>query len=381
MIRVLEIGQAIAGPYAAQILRDLGAEVIKIERPGQGDIFRDTEGMGPAMFIAVNRGKKSVTLDLKTEEGRELLRELVKVSDVVIESLDYEASKNLGLDYKEFLKMNPNLIYCKITAFGEGPYEKLPAFDPVLQAVSGIMSVTGFPPDKFARAGVSMIDMTTGLYAAIAILSALLNNERGKFIEISMFDVALSYMSYWIAYYDLYKENPEPLGTTHRFGAPYNLFKVKDGYIYISIMGDSQWRKFCQALGFQDLLEREEFKTSKDRVKNKETLEKIVQDRLKDMELREVFGKLLESGVAAAPLNNVENLLKDPHLASREILHQVKYGDKILRIALNPIKINGKRIGTREDPPFLGDSTVEVLKNILKLDDKEIEELKRKKVI
>lgn len=381
MIRVLEIGQAIAGPYAAQILLDLGAEVIKVERPGQGDIFRDTGGMGPTMFIAVNRGKKSVAIDLKTDEGKEILRRLIKVSDVVIESLDYEASKNLGLDYNEFVKINPKLIYCKITAFGEGPYEKLPAFDPVLQAISGIITTTGFPPDKYARIGVSIIDMTTGLYAAIAILSALLNNEKGKFIEVSMFDVALSYMSYWIAYYDLYNKNPEPLGTTHRFGSPYNLFKVKDGYIYMSIMGDSQWRKFCQALGFEDLLEKEEFKTTKDRVMNKEALEKIVQDRLKDMNLDEVFKKLLESGVAAAPLNKVETLLKDPHLASREILHQVKYQGKVLRIALNPIRINGKRIGTKEDPPLLGDSTAEVLKNLLKLNDKDIEELKRKKVI
>jgi len=159
-IRVLELGHAVASPTAGLMLADLGAEVIKVERPGSGDHFRDLPGMGPSMFIALNRGKKSVAIDLRDPRGYELFLRLVRVSDVVIDNLDLEASRRLGIGYEVLARENPRIVYCKIIGFGEGPYEGIPAYDPMLQAASGIMSVTGFPPDRYVRAGISLVDMT-----------------------------------------------------------------------------------------------------------------------------------------------------------------------------------------------------------------------------
>ncbi len=253
--RVLEVSHAVAGPTAAQVLADYGAETIKIERPGRGDIFRDVPGMGPTMFLAVNRGKKSVAIDLKTKEGLSIFYHLARKSDVVIENLGPGVADGLGITYRRLKRANPRAVYCKIESFGKGPYEKTPAYDPILQASVGIMSTTGFPPDKYARAGISLVDMSAGLHAATGILALLVRREesgRGAELRVSLYDAASYFMSYWVAMYDLFGMDTFPLGSGHIFGSPYNLFKLSDGLIYIAIASDSHWEAFCTSLGFKD---------------------------------------------------------------------------------------------------------------------------------
>lgn len=383
-IRVIELGHAVAGPTAGSILADLGAEVIKIERPGSGDHFRDLPGIGPSIFIDLNRGKKSVALNLRDPRGYEIFLRLVRISDVVIDNLDPVASRGLGISYEGLSSVNPGIIYCKITGFGEGPYENLPAYDPMLQAISGIMSVTGFPPDRYVRAGISLVDMTGAFHCVIGVLAALFRRSvsgRGSYIEVSLFDASIYYMGYWITYYDLYGRDPEPLGTGHMFGAPYGLFKTSDGYIYISIVSDTHWKRFCQALGFRDLEEDPRYSSNKDRVSRKQELEEEVGKRLANYRLKDLFEILSKSGVPATPLYRVSDLLQDPHLAHRELISSISWRGSRLRVSLNPIRVDGLRPVAKGDPPELGEDTEEVLTKLLGISRDEIEGLRRAGVV
>jgi len=383
-IRVLEVSHAIAGPTAAQVLADYGAEVIKIERPGQGDIFRNVPGMGPTMFLAVNRGKRSLALDLKTKEGLSLFYELVKKSDIVIENLGPGVAEELGVSYSKTRKANPRAIYCKIESFGSGPYEKSPAFDPILQAAVGIMSTTGFPPDKYARAGVSIVDMSTGLQAASGILSLLfrrVKTRRGGELRISLYDAASYFMSYWIAMYDLMGRDTSPLGSGHIFGSPYNLFKTKDGYVYVSIASDSHWTAFCNSLNFTALLEKKNYQRALDRVRLKTELEQQVAQLLAELETAVVELKLRDSGVPFGVFNTVASLLKDAHFLGRGILKTFNLEGKEFRTTVNPTLIDGNRPFAAGNPPALGQDSDEILRSILGLRKTKLVELRKKGIV
>ena len=383
-VRVIEIGHAVAGPTAGLVLADLGADVIKIERPGFGDHFRDLPGMGPSMFVNLNRGKRSVAIDLGKPRGREIFLRLVRISDIVIDNLDSAASRKLGIGYEDLSKENPRIIYCKISGFGEGPYEHVPAYDPMLQAISGIMSVTGFPPEGYARAGFSPIDMSGAFHCVIGVLAALYRRSitgSGCYIEASLFDSAVYYMGYWATYYDLYGRDPQPLGATHIYASPYGLFKVRDGYVYMAIVSDTHWRSFCEALGFTDLLQDPRYSTNKGRVEHKSELEGEIAKRISRYSVGELLEILIPKRIPIAPMYRVSGLLKDPHAISREILGTVRWCDKELRVALNPIRVNGVRYSAKGDPPRLGEHTVEVLRGLLGLSDEEIEDLRREGVI
>jgi len=381
--RVLEVSHAIAGPTAAQVLADYGAEVIKIERPGQGDIFRDVPGMRSTMFLAINRGKKSVALDLKKREGLQLFYDLVRKSDVIIENLGPGVAEDIGVSYPRTKKANRKIIYCKIESFGKGPYEKTPAFDPILQASVGIMSTTGFPPDHFARAGVSIVDMSTGLQAAAGILALFLRrNEtgRGGEIKVSLYDAASYFMSYWIAMYDLFQKDTSPLGSGHIFGSPYNLFKTSDGYVYIAISNDAHWKAFCSDLGFADLMEDPNFQKAEDRVRLKKTLEAGVGERLTKFSTDEIEKELRNSGVPFGRFNTAASLLTNQHFLGRDILKSFEYQSKKYRTVVNPAVIDGLRPYASGNPPKLAADTSKVLTSVLGLKKKEILELKSKGV-
>lgn len=383
-IRVIEVGHAVAGPTAGQMLGDLGADVIKIERPGSGDHFRDLPGMGSSIFVDLNRGKKSVAIDLGNPRGREIFLRLTRISDVVIDNLDPAASKKLGIGYETLSRENPRIIYCKISGFGEGPYGHLPAYDPMLQAISGIMSVTGFPPEGYVRAGISLVDMTAAFHCVIGVLAALYRRSvtgSGGYVEVSLFDTAVYYMGYWAAYYDLFGIDPQPLGSTHIYAAPYGLFKARDGYVYIVIVSDSHWRVFCESLGFTDLLQDPRYGSNAGRVKHKDELESEVAKRISGYGVGELLEILVPRGIPIAPMYRVSGLLRDPHTASRRILGVVGWGGRRLRVALNPIKIDGVRHSIERDPPRLGEHTVEVLRNVLGLSEEEIEILRGEGVI
>lgn len=383
-VRVLEIGHAVAGPAAGLILLDLGAEVIKLEKPGKGDLFRNLPGMGSSIFMAINRGKRSVALDLGNIEGYKLFLELVKISDVIIDNLDPEASKKLGISYDVLARENPKIIYCKITGFGGGPYGELPAYDPMLQAISGIMSVTGIPPDKYVRSGISLVDMAGAFNCVIGVLSALYRRMltgKGAYIEVSLLDSAVYYMNYWISYYDLFKRIPEPLGSGHIFASPYGLFRTADGHVYLSIVSDEHWKRFCEALGFHDLLSDPRYKTSRDRVRHKKELELEVERRLNSIEIGQIFKVLRENKVPVAPLYTIDKLLEDPHVISRGVIGVMECGDGSVRTALSPLVIDGTRYSQIGCAPRLGEDTEHVLKNLLNLTDEAISELKRRGVI
>ena len=383
-IRVVELGHAVAGPTAGQVLADLGAEVIKVERPGGGDIFRDTPEMGPTMFIALNRGKKSVAIDLSRPEGRELFRRLVSASDVLITNLDPQALRKLGVTWEEMSRANERLVMCEISGFGAGPYGDAPALDPILQAMTGIMSVTGLPPDKYVRAGISLSDQAAAFHCVIAVLAALLRRAstgRGAHITISLFDSDVFYMSYWIAYRDLYGKDPLPLGTTHIYSAPYNLFRLRDGLLYIAVVSDGQWRSFCRALGFDDLLGDPRYATQAGRVAHKAELEEEVQRRLSGMGVRETFERLVKAGVPAAPLYRVGDLLEDPHAKQSGSIREVEWRGRRLRVSVSPYVVDGERLFAPGPPPELGQHTDEVLKGLLGLSDEEVRRLREEGVV
>jgi crotonobetainyl-CoA:carnitine CoA-transferase CaiB-like acyl-CoA transferase len=383
-LTVLELSHALAGPATSQVLADYGARVIKVERPGTGDIFRDTPGMGPAMFLAVNRGKESVAIDLKNPKGLEVFYRLAKVSDVIVENLAPGAAEKLGVFASRARRGNPGLVYCKVESFGEGPYSSIPAFDPVLQAATGIMSTTGFAPDKFVRAGVSIVDLSTGLHAANGILALLFRRyrtTRGGLLRVSLYDAAAYFMSYWISMFDLYGKDTKPLGTTHIFGAPYNLFRVKDAKVYVAVANDGAWESFCKALGFEDLLASRKYKTSTDRVKNKTELEKIVARRMSRISFNQIEKSLQNRGVPFAKLNTARSLVLDPHFLGRDILKKYEYARKKFRTVVNPSVVDGWRPYAARSPPSLGEDTDSVLKSVLHLSEREIRELRSEHVI
>ncbi|MHB2035141.1 MAG: CaiB/BaiF CoA transferase family protein [Nitrososphaerales archaeon] len=383
-LKVLEVSHAVAGPTASQLLVDYGADVIKIERPGGGDMFRDAPGMGPSMFLAVNRGKKSAVIDLKKSEGLRLFYELVRVSDVIIENMGPQVAERLGITYRKIKRANPGAIYCRIESFGRGPYKNVPAFDPVLQAAVGIMSTTGFPPDKFVRAGISVVDVSAGLHAASGILALLYRRKLtgvGGELEVSLYDAASYFMSYWIARYDLYEKDTTPLGTSHVFGAPYNLFKTRDGFVYIAVAADKAWVSFCQSLGFLDLLTTDAYRTNAKRVKRKKELEKIISRRLRLFSAAEVVRKLMNSGVPISRLNTVKSLLKDPHFKATGTLKGYTYLGSRFRTTVNPAIADGARQFTRDSPPELGSDTRAVLMASLGMTTGRIETLKKSGVI
>lgn len=383
-VTVLEVSHAVAGPTTSQILADFGAEVIKIERPRSGDIFRNTPGMGASMFLALNRGKKSAVIDLKQKQGLQLFYNLVKHADVIVENMAPGVAARLGITYGRIRRTNRLAVYCRIESFGKGPYEKIPAFDPVLQAAVGIMSTTGFAPDRYVRSGVSLVDMSTGLHAASGILALLyrrtLSNEGGELI-VSLYDAAAYFMSYWIALFDLIGRDSSPLGTSHLFGSPYALFKTLDGHVYIAIANNDAWFSFCKALGFHDLLARKEYATNDSRVKNKKKLETIVSKRLRGVRSNKLVRRLTDRGVPIAKLNTVKTLLKDPHFLSTGVLREYKYSGKSFRTTVNPSVVNGRRLYSSRSPPKLGSDTRSVLESYLHLSGREIDGLKRKGVI
>ncbi len=383
-IRVLEVSHAIAGPTTSQVLADYGAEVIKIERPGGGDIFRDIAGMGPSMFLAVNRGKKSVVIDLKKPDGLKLFYELVGVSDVIIQNLGPRVAEKLGVTFRKIKRVNPTAIYCSIESFGKGPYENIPAFDPVLQASVGIMSTTGFPPDKYVRAGISVVDVSAGLHAVSGILVLLYRRNltrMGGELNVSLYDAASYFMSYWVTQYDLFKKDTTPLGASHVFGAPYNLFKTKDGFVYIAVASDKTWSSFCQSLGFADLLRMDAYATNKGRVKRKKILEATISKRIRKLTTGQVVKKLMKSEVPFARLNTVKSLLRDPHFLGTSTLKEYTYSGRRFRTVVNPTKIDGSRQFARNSPPKLGSDTAFVLKALLNKKDSELDNYKKKGVI
>ncbi len=378
-IRVVELTSWISGSYAGAMLAGLGAEVIKVEPP-QGDSWRDATGM--YSFSALNRNKKGIVIDLTKREGREVLLDLVRISDVFLENMAPDTIKKFGLTYEELRAVNPRIIYGSIKGFGEGPYENYTATDPAIQAISGSMEVTGHPDRPPARTLVSYIDDSTALYMALAVLVALRRRDmtgEGAYLELTLFDVASEFITNnLLNYYVVTGELPRRSGSSYPSLVPYRVYKTKDGYIYTGARNDKAWAAFCRVLGLEHLIDDPRFRTNKDRVAHREELDEIIEEATSKFETEDLVRRLRETGeIIAVPVNTMDKLLTDPHLKYRGLIVDLpdpKYGT--LKMARMSIRTKGRYVDViKGRAPLLGEHTVEVLRDVLGYDEGRIEEL------
>jgi crotonobetainyl-CoA:carnitine CoA-transferase CaiB-like acyl-CoA transferase len=373
------------------ILADLGAEVIKVEIPERGD---EARSWGPpfiggesAYFLSVNRNKKSVTINLKMEEGKEILYKMVGKSDVFLENFRWGVAERLGIHYEKISKINPRIIYCSISGFGHtGPYRDRPAYDIIIQGMSGIMDITGEDSRPPVKVGVSITDLGAGMYAAIAILSAILARERsgkGQWIDISLLDSAVSLLTNVAANYFATGVAPRRMGSAHPNIAPYQCFKAADGkYLTLAVGNDEIWKRFCRALGLEKLIDDPEFTTNPKRVQNREKLVSVLSEIFLTKKRDEWVKFLLERGVPCGPVNTLEEVFRDPQIRERNMLVEIKHpkAGKIKQIGI-PIKFSQINLDVQSSPPLLGQHTEDVLKNLLNMSSQEINRLKEKGVI
>jgi crotonobetainyl-CoA:carnitine CoA-transferase CaiB-like acyl-CoA transferase len=362
-LKVLELARILAGPWAGQLLADLGAEVVKVERPGAGD---DTRGWGPpfvegegsaAYFHACNRGKKSLAIDFEAEEGRERVRALAAEADIVIENFKVGGLARYGLDYASLSAANPRLIYCSITGFGQdGPYARRAGYDFMIQGMGGIMDLTGDPAGEPQKIGVAFADIFTGVYAANAILAALHGREntgRGCHIDLALLDTQVAVLANQAMNYLVSGETPRRLGNAHPNIAPYQTFAVSDGWVIVAVGNDGQFRKLCQLLALPALPDDPRFHTNRDRVANRDALAAALGPALSQRGKGELLTALAASGVPAGPINTVAEVFADPQVAARGL--RLDFGG-VPGIA-SPIVIDGKRQVAEKPSPALGGDT------------------------
>lgn len=387
-IRVLDLTQVQAGPYGSMLLADLGAEIIKIEPPG-GDFTREFPFYSykgeSYYYLAFNRNKKGMVLNLKTEKGRRIFYELVKLCDVVFDNFNPGVTERLGVDYETLSKINPQIICCSITGFGSsGPYRDRRSYDLIAQAISGAISITGEPGRPPIRCGISIADMAAGIYAALGILTAYIARQqtgKGQEVEVSLLDGMLSLLSYFASYYFLSRKVPEPQGSGHFSVIPYGAFQTKDGYIVIA----EGWPRICQVLGVEQYIDDPRFTNRADRLEHRDELNAILQQAFFREETETWVELLNAEGIAAAPVNTIDKALSDPQVHHQEMVISLEHtlGGEINLVG-NPVKLSATPPEMKqrfESPPTLGQHTEQILTTLLKYSSEEIEELRRDKVI
>jgi crotonobetainyl-CoA:carnitine CoA-transferase CaiB-like acyl-CoA transferase len=377
-IKVLDLSRVLAGPWCTQILADFGADVIKIEKPGRGD---DTRAWGPpyligadgeeeraqsAYYLSCNRNKRSAAIDLATPEGAALIRRLAARADVLVENFKVDGLAKYGLDYPSLQAINPRLVYCSITGFGQtGPYKDRAGYDFVAQGMGGLMSITGEADGPPLRVGVAMSDLSTGMYAAVSILLALRHAERtgiGQQIDLSLLDTQIAMLANqslsWLVGGDL----PGRLGNRHPTIVPYKTFDVADGTVIIAVGNDGQFRVLCEELGMPEFAEDTRFVTSHARQVHRDAIEEIVQERVRGLAGGALIERLVAKGVPAGPVNDIEQVFQDPFVAARGTLHQFEREDgvKIPSVAY-PGKLSETPAANRYRPPHVGEHTREIL--------------------
>jgi crotonobetainyl-CoA:carnitine CoA-transferase CaiB-like acyl-CoA transferase len=401
--KVLDMSRILAGPWAGQLLADLGADVIKIERPKCGD---DTRSWGPpylkdregndtedaAYFFCANRGKKSVTVDITCPEGQEIIRQLARQSDVLIENYKVGGLANYGLDFHSLSNINPELIYCSITGFGQtGPYADLPGYDFLIQGMGGLMSVTGEPDDPKkeiggpTKVGVAVTDLFTGLYASNAIQAALIerqNSGLGQYIDLALLDVQAATLANQASNYLVGGLVPERLGNAHPNIVPYQAFSTSDGHIIIAVGNDQQFSRLCDALQRSDLANDERFITNAARVNNRKHLCDVIQQNLKQHGSAHWLEKLKQCSVPCGPINTIDQVFKDPQVLARGMVISASESrsGKVSMVG-NPIKYGRSISEGSLAPQQLGESTDQVLTDYLKYSSTRISTLRNKSII
>lgn len=387
-IRVIDFTSALAGPYCSMILGDMGADVIKVEEPKAGDINRDSgpfiDGEG-AYFLYANRNKRGITLNLREERGRDVLLKLVKGADIFVENFRPRVKYKLNIDYKTLKEINPRLIYCSISGFGQtGPWADRPGFDQVAQGMSGLMSVTGFPQTGPTRVGVAIGDSICGIFSAYGILAALVERNKsglGQYIESSLLEGLIAILGFQTAKYFSTRETPLQQGNDHATFAPYGTFKTKDGYINIAAGTRRMWERLCQILTLEGLIEDPRFKTNPDRVQNKDELRDIIENKLREKTSEKWVEIFNTGGIACGPIYTIDQVFRDKQVLHRNMLLEVDHptASKIKMIGF-PIKMSRTPCTIALPPPLLGQHTEEILRE-LNYSDQEIEELRASGII
>lgn len=370
-VTVLELSHIVAGPFCAMIFGDLGADVIKVENPEGGDMLRDSSDLGNSTFDYLNRNKRSVTVNLKHDDGRALFNELVKDADVLLENFGPGATERLGIGYDTLAEINDRLIYCSIKGFTPGPYEDFPALDPIAEALSGLMSVTGREDMPPVRSGTSLADMAASFYAVISVMGALRQRREtgtGQFIQTGLFESSVALMGYWLAYTETSNTVPKPLGASHLNWSPYEVFSTADDeWVFIGPAGQNQWESMCTALECDDLVTDRRFETLDDRRRHDDELTEILRDRIGALDSSAVIERLRDQGVPVAPVNDVADVLEDPHLNETGMLTTVdstegKSGS--IRVPAYPVKWDGSAVFEARDAPTLGEDTNSLLREL-----------------
>ncbi|MEY4466827.1 MAG: hypothetical protein RIR21_620 [Pseudomonadota bacterium] len=387
-IKVVDLSRVLAGPWSTQNLADLGADVIKIERPGVGD---DTRSWGPpfvshtegdaqdaAYFFCANRNKRSLTLDFTTDKGREILIKLIAQADVLIENYKVGGLKKYGLDYDSLSRINPRLIYCSITGFGQdGPYADRPGYDALVQAMGGLMSVTGEPDDVPGggpqKVGVAVVDILTGLYATNAILAALLHrakSNQGQHIDIALLDVQVAALANQSGNYLLSGRVPQRMGSAHPSIVPYQPFACADGHVMLAIGNDGQFAALCRAAGQAAIANEERFATNAMRVRHRAELIKVLTPLMMQHSVETWCELAQQEGFPCGSINTIDRVFRDPQVCAREMKIQMNspsYG--ALDLVASPMRLSASPVSYRRAPPSLGQDTHEVLRELHYSDD------------
>ena len=369
-VKVVDCTQIMAGPFCTLLLADMGADVIKVEKPNGGD---DARRLGPpfiqdwsAAFLAVNRNKRSIALDLRTEEGKQVFLRLVEEADVVAENFRPGAMERLGLGYEDLKRLNPSLVYCSVSGFGQtGPYSRRGGFDLVAQGMSGIMSVTGTPGSPPVKVGVPITDLTAGMYAAYGVLTAYIHRIKtgeGQLVDTSLMEAGVAYTFWESSVYFATGEIPGPLGSAHRLSAPYQALRTADGHLNLGGANQSTWEAMCKAIGKPDLLEDPRFATNADRKVRETELASILEETFTAKPTEHWLEVLEAAGVPAGPIMDMAQVYSDPHVLDREML--VEISDPELGVVKNigiPVKLSKTPGRIRSRAPKLGEHTEEIL--------------------
>ncbi|WP_374467671.1 CaiB/BaiF CoA transferase family protein [Ferrovibrio sp.] len=400
-IVVLDLSRVLAGPWCTQNLADLGATVIKVEKPGAGD---DTRTWGPiflkdpktgartdaAYYLAANRGKRSITVDMATKEGQQILRDLAAKADVVVENYKLGGLKKYGLDYDSLSKINPRLVYCSITGFGQtGPYAPRAGYDFLIQGMGGLMSVTGekddLPGGGPQKAGVALVDVMTGLYATIAILGALNQRHRsgrGQYIDMALLDVSVATLANQALYYLVSGQAPVRMGNGHAAIVPYQSFPTSDGHVIIAVGNDGQFAKLAEELGHPEWMQDPRFASNIERLNNRALVVAAIEAETSKRSMADLIAALEKRAVPCGPINTVDKVFADPHVQARGLQKTVPHSQQgeVPSVA-SPLRLSDSPVAYDRGPPLLGEHTDAVLKDMLGFDEAKLESLRKAKAI
>jgi crotonobetainyl-CoA:carnitine CoA-transferase CaiB-like acyl-CoA transferase len=382
-IRVIELARILAAPWAGQVLADLGADVIKVEQPGRGDDTRhwgppfvtgpENEDLGAAYYHACNRGKRSIAVDIATSEGQQTIRRLAASADVLIENFKVGGLAKYGLDAASLRSLNPRLVYCSITGFGQsGPYAGRAGYDVMIQGMSGIMALIGEPDGEPMKMGVAFADIFTGLYATIAIQAALAGRAQtgnGAFIDMALLDAMVAVLANQAMNYLVTGREPPRLGNAHPNVVPYEVFPACDGHVIVAVGNDRQFREFCRLLGHDDLAGDARFATNADRVENREGLIPVLKAATAKWPAAELLAALEAGGVPAGPINGLAAIFADPQIAARQLVIERSVDGVTVPGLRTPIMLDGRATAAARPAPRLGQHSEEILAELASLED------------